>query len=114
MVSARTTRANRVQSTTTIAAMTEVSPAPITATSTTKKKRPTSALPSQSRCPPRATPASHRDGRSTGPLTATSTMTQPRVQQRHQHIDREVEGDEEDGEGQDQPLDQRKIAVDHR
>ena len=34
MVSARTTRANRVQSTTTMAAITEVSPAPITAAST--------------------------------------------------------------------------------
>ena len=34
MVSARTTRAKRVQSTTTMAAITEVSPAPITAAST--------------------------------------------------------------------------------
>ena len=34
MVSARTTRAKRVQSTTTIAAITEVKPAPITAAST--------------------------------------------------------------------------------
>lgn len=34
MVSARMTRAKRVQSTTTIAAITEVSPAPITAAST--------------------------------------------------------------------------------
>src|ERR1700761_7319920 len=84
------------------------------ANSATRKSRNTNELPSQSLCPPRATPPSHCDGRRAGPLAARSTMTQPRVQQRHQQIDRQIEGNEEDGEGQDQSLDQRKVAVDHR
>src|SRR5437764_636023 len=111
MVSARTTRAKRVQSTTTMAAITEVSPAPITATSTSTV---TSAPPTQSRDPPRLRPAIHRDGGRAALSRARSTMAQPRIEQRHQEVDGEIERDEQHGEGQDQALDQREIAIDHR
>src|SRR5437016_6059245 len=45
---------------------------------------------------------------------AASAMLQPRIEPGDQHVDEKVDGDEDDGEGEHQPLDQRQIAVDHR
>src|ERR1700677_932754 len=84
------------------------------ANSATRSSKATTAPPSQSCGPPRLTAAVHGKVRPIGALTARSTMAQPRIQQRDQHIDDKIERDEEDGKGEDQSLSQREIALDHR
>src|SRR6266852_5706884 len=84
------------------------------ASSAASTRTPTSAAPTQSRGPPRFNPAIQRDGGPSALSGARSTMAQPRIEQRDHEIDAEIERDEENGEGQDQALDQREIAIDHR
>src|SRR5258708_1400841 len=43
---------------------------------------------------------------------ATSTMLQPRIEPGDQHVDQQVGGDEDDREGDHQPLDEWQVAVD--
>src|SRR5580698_4157066 len=84
------------------------------ASNATSSSKATTAPPIQSRGPPRLSGAVQGEASSIGPPTATSTMAQPRIQQRDQDIDDKIESDEPDGKGQDQPLYQREIPVDHR
>src|SRR5260370_20098243 len=88
------------------------------ANSATSTSAPTSAPPTQSRAPPRFHPAIHRDefptGRSSARSAMRSAMAQPRIKQRHREVYGEIERDEEHGKGQDQALDQGKVAIDHR
>src|SRR5579883_1170839 len=49
---------------------------------------------------------------SAAPSALRSTMTDPGIEQDVGHVDDEIERDEEHGEGEDEPLDERQVAVD--
>src|SRR6516162_856449 len=74
------------------------------ATSDAATSAPRMAAPTQRRAAPDAAAMSVR----------SSPMADPRVEQHVAEVDGEVGEDEEDREGEDQALDEREVAIDHR
>src|ERR1700687_5992558 len=63
--------------------------------------------------PPTMLRASRRGRARRSSSGTASTMLQPRIEPGDEYVDRQVDGDEDDGEGDHQPLDEGQVAVDH-